>query len=285
MLSRILIILTIFTTATARANVCEQVPDLLEDIITRGEIRVGWVSAKPFQYKDENGKLTGAFVNAGNMLADRFLNVKITWVEARWDTFIAGLQSGKFDIVISNVARRPSRALSVWFTKPIALGSQALLVRKDYNAQNITDIDKPENIIVVRMGSAAHITYTSNRNDYFKNAIIKSTVPPVSPEQEVASGRAVAMGAPLSELTQIVRANPDWAQILKIPNTTPTTGMGFVVPQCQYNLLHFMNLFVDTLIETKFIMKQAEQFPDIVVDEYVAPTITHGDLLEQGSQK
>jgi cystine transport system substrate-binding protein len=113
MSARIIILLTFFITATARANVCDQAPDLLEEIIKRGEIRVGWISAKPFQYIDENGNLTGAFINAGNMLANRLLIVKITWVEARWDTFIAGLQSGKFDIVISNVARRPSRALSV----------------------------------------------------------------------------------------------------------------------------------------------------------------------------
>jgi ABC-type amino acid transport substrate-binding protein len=278
MSARIIILLTFFITATARANVCDQAPDLLEEIIKRGEIRVGWISAKPFQYIDENGNLTGAFINAGNMLANRLLIVKITWVEARWDTFIAGLQSGKFDIVISNVARRPSRALSVWFTKPIALGVQALLLRKDTVAQDIADLDRPENTIVVRMGSAAHIIYTDNRDDYFKSATIKPIVPPISAEQEVASGRAVAMGAPLSELTQIARANPDWAQILKIPSTTPTTGIGFVVPHCHYNLLHCMNIFVDTLIESRFITSQVEEFPDLVLDEYVAPTTLIGDL-------
>ena len=260
------------------AETCNQTSDLLNDILERKEIKVGWISAKPFQFRDKNGKLTGGFVKAGNMLAADFLDVKITWIEARWDTFIAGLQSGKFDVVISNVARHPNRATSVWFTKPIALGSQALLVRKDGEAQQLADIDKSNNTIVVRMGSAAHITYTENSRNFFENVLIKPIVPPVSPEQEVAGGRAVAMGAPLSELTQIVSANSDWAKIIKLSNVRSNGGIGFVVPQCQHNLLHFMNTFVDTLIETGFMIKQVEFFPDLMTEEYVAPTTLIGDL-------
>lgn len=190
-------------TSCVNAETCSQSSDLLNDILERKEIKVGWVGAKPFQYRDENGKLTGAFVNAGNMLAADFLDVKITRIEARWDTFISGLQSGKFDVVISNVARRPNRATSVWFTKPIAIGFQALLVRKDRGPLQLLDIDQPNNTIVVRMGSAAHITYTENSSNFFKNATIKPIIPPVSPEQEVASGRAFAMGAPYPNLRKL----------------------------------------------------------------------------------
>jgi len=268
-------------TSCVNAETCSQYDDLLNDILERKEIKVGWVSAKPFQYRDEYGKLTGAFVNAGNMLAADLLDVKITWIEARWDTFIAGLQSGKFDVVISNVARRPNRATSVWFTKPIAIGSQALLVRKSSGPLQLSDIDTPDNTIVVRMGSAAHITYAENSSNFFKKVAIKPIVPPVSPEQEVASGHAIAMGAPLSELAQIVRANSDWAKILTLPNLPSSGGIGFVVPQCQHNLLHFMNLFVDTLIETSFMLEQVEHFPDLVAEEYVAPTTLIGDLFKR----
>ena len=278
MLIKIFIFLSVIMNASAYADSCGNAPDILEEILDRKEIRVGWISAKPFQYRNENGELKGAFINAGNMLASQLLNVKITWVEARWDTFIAGLQSGKFDVVISNVARRPNRALSIWFTKPVAHGYQAFLVRKDAHVKSMTDIDRPENNIVVRMGSAAHITYTSNNETYFKHATIKPIVPPVSPEQEVASGRSIAMGAPLSELIQIAKANSDWAEILNLSNGLPTGSIGFVVPQCQHNLLHFMNLFVDTLIETRYMDKQAKLFPDIVPEQYIAPTKLLGDL-------
>jgi polar amino acid transport system substrate-binding protein len=263
---------------TANAANCSNAPDMLEEILKRGKIRIGWINSKPFQFRNERGQLEGAFINAGNMLGEELLKVEVEWVEAKWDTFIAGLQSGKFDIVISNVARRPNRASSVWFTKPVVIGSQTFLVRKDANIKQLSDIDKPGTNIVVRLGSAAHITYTENDKEFFSNATIKSVAPPALPEQEVASGRAVAMGAGSVETMQIARANPDWAEVVVLPESPRSVGAGFVMQQCQHNLLHYMNTFIDTIIETNFMAKQAELYPDFVLDSVVAPTRLIGDL-------
>lgn len=271
-------ILSLFMASTTFAANCSNAPDMLEEILQRGKIRIGWINSKPFQYRNERGELEGAFVNAGNMLGEELLKVEVEWVEAKWDTFIAGLQSGKYDIVISNVARRPNRAVSAWFTKPIVIGSQTFLVRKDRNIKNLADIDKEGNNIIVRLGSAAHITYTENDPEFFKHATIRSLAPPALPEQEVASGRAIAMGAGSVETQQIARANSDWAEVVVLPESPRSVGAGFVMPQCQHNLLHYMNTFVDTLIETQFMTKQAELYPDIVLDSIVAPTTLIGDL-------
>lgn len=214
------------------------------------------------------------------MLGEELLKVEVEWVEAKWDTFMAGLQAGKFDVVISNVARRPNRAVSAWFTKPVIIGSQTFLVRKDRNIKQLSDIDKPGNIIAVRLGSAAHITYSENDKDFFKNARIRALAPPGLPEQEVASGRAIAMGAGSIETQQIARANSQWAEVVVLPQSPRSVGAGFVMPQCQHNLLHYMNTFVDTIIETQFMTKQAELYPDIVLDAIVAPTQLMGDLSQ-----
>ncbi|MEZ5758540.1 MAG: transporter substrate-binding domain-containing protein [Emcibacteraceae bacterium] len=277
-LTALIVILSISSFATAQAASCGNAPDLLEEIMKRGKIRIGWINSKPFQYRNEKGELEGAFVNAGNMLGQELLKVEVEWVEAKWDTFIAGLQSGKYDVVISNVARRPNRAVSVWFTKPVVIGSQTFLVRKDKNIKKLADLDKPGATVVVRLGSAAHITYTENEKDFFKNARIKSVAPPALPEQEVASGRAIAMGAGSIETQQIARANPDWAEVVVLPESPRSVGAGFVVPQCQHNLLHVMDTFADTLIETQFLVKQAEIYPDLVAGSIVAPTRLIGDL-------
>lgn len=272
------IIFCLVFSGSANAANCSNASDALEDILKRGKIRIGWINSKPFQYRNERGELEGVFVNAGNMLGEELLNVEVEWVEAKWDTFIAGLQSGKFDIVISNVARRPNRASSVWFTKPVVIGSQTFLVRKDANIKQLSDIDKSGNNIVVRLGSAAHITYTENDKEFFTNATIKSVAPPAIPEQDVASGRAIAMGAGSIETQQIARANPDWAEVIVLPESPRSVGAGFVMQQCQHNLLHFMNTFVDTIIETNFMAKQAELYPDFVLDAVVAPTRLIGDI-------
>lgn len=265
------------TTAPLHAANCSDAPDLLEEIQKSGKIRIGWISSKPYQYLNADGELEGVLVNAANMLTDELLGVEAEWVEAKWDTFIAGMQADKYDIVISNIARRPNRAASVWFTKPWIIGAQSFLVRKDANIRSLADIDKAGETIVLRLGSAAHITYTENSPDFFQNANLKSLAAPALPEQEVASGRAIAWGAGMTETQQIARANPDWAESIVLPETPRSVGAGFVVPQCQHNLLHYMNIFVDTLIETQFMVKQAELFPDLALDAVVAPTRLNGD--------
>ncbi len=260
-----------------RAANCADAPDMLEEIQKRGTIRIGWINSKPYQFRNENGELEGVLVNAATMLSDELLGVEAEWVEAKWDTFIAGMQSDKYDIVISNVARRPNRAVSVWFTKPWIIGYQSFLVRKDADVSTLSDLDQEGQTVVVRLGSAAHITYTENNPDFFQHAELKSLAPPALPEQEVASGRAIAWGAGMTETQQVARANPDWAKAIVLPETPRSVGAGFVIPQCQHNLLHYMNIFVDTLIETQFMVKQAELYPDLVLGAVVQPTQLMGD--------
>jgi cystine transport system substrate-binding protein len=263
-------------TSAFAAN-CSTAPDLLEEIQKRGKIRIGWINSKPYQFKNEKGELEGVLVNAGKMLSEELLKVEAEWVESGWDTFIAGLQSDKFDVVLSNVARRPNRAASAWFTKPWIIGYQSFLVRKDKQIRSLADIDKDGNTVVVRLGSAAHITYTENTPDFFRSAELKSLGATGLPEQEVASGRAVAWGAGMTETQQVARANADWAEAIVLPETPRSVGAGFVLPQCQHNLLHYMDIFVDTLIETQFMKKQAELYPDLVWGAVVAPTRLIGD--------
>lgn len=262
----------------ALAANCSNAPDLLEEIQKRGTIRIGYVQSKPYQFKNDQGELEGVVVNAAKMLTDELLKVEAEWIEAGWDTMIAGLQADRYDIILSNTARRPNRAVSVWFTKPWIIGAQTFLVRGDSDVRTLADLDKPGNVVVVRLGSAAHITYTENNPDFFQHAEIKSLAPPALPEQEVASGRAIAWGAGMTETQQVARANTDWADSITLPETPRSVGAGFIVPQCQFNLLHYMDVFVDTLIESQFFIKQAELYPDLVVDAIVAPTSTMGDL-------
>ena len=77
------------------------------------------------------------------------------------------------------------------------------------------------------------------------------------------------------------RANPDWARSIVLPETPRSVGAGFIAAQCQFNLLHYMNIFVDDLIETLFFIKQAELYPDLVRNAIVVPTKLMGDLANE----
>lgn len=52
----------------------------------------------PFSYHDDNDNLVGYDVEVSEALAKE-LGVKVKFVEVKWDSLIAGLDSDKYDLV------------------------------------------------------------------------------------------------------------------------------------------------------------------------------------------
>jgi len=272
------------TGIAAAAQCTADTPDLLDQIKQRGELRVGYVNSKPYVYKNlQTGELEGVVVEAAKMLTERYMKVKLTWVEAKWDTMIAGLQAQKYDVIMVNTGRGQERAEAVWFTEPWIMGQQAFLVRKQDHIHTLADLDKPGNTIVVLAGERAHAVYTKESPHFFQHATIKPVVPPAMPEQDVATGRAIAYGAGNIDVYAIAQANPDWSEMLILPEAPRANGAGFIVPQCQANLLQYMNVYLDTLIEGKFLYQWALQY-GLPTDSIVAPRPTYGDLAAMAAR-
>lgn len=57
----------------------------------------------PFSYHDDNDNLVGYDVEVSEALAKE-LGVKVKFVEVKWDSLIAGLDSDKYDLVTNQVA-------------------------------------------------------------------------------------------------------------------------------------------------------------------------------------
>ena len=78
--TKIIMILSVLISFIINAPVfaanCSTAPDMLEEILKRGKIRIGWINSKPFQYRNIRGELEGALVNAGNMLGEELLKVE-----------------------------------------------------------------------------------------------------------------------------------------------------------------------------------------------------------------
>ena len=55
----------------------------------------------PFSYHDDNDNLVGYDVEVSEALAK---GVKVKFVEVKWDSLIAGLDSDKYDLVTNQVA-------------------------------------------------------------------------------------------------------------------------------------------------------------------------------------
>src|SRR3546814_14015543 len=64
------------------------------------------------------------------MLADK-LCVKVKFVKTEWSAILAGLSSGKFDVIVNQVGITPQRKKTFDFSVPYVASSPQLILRKD----------------------------------------------------------------------------------------------------------------------------------------------------------
>ena len=105
--------------------------DLLGTIRERGTLVIAtegnW---SPWTYHDENDKLIGLDVEIGTLIAEG-LGVKPDFQEAAWDSLLAGVDTGRFDIVCNGVGYTAERAEKYSFTTPYVYTHKVLVVRAD----------------------------------------------------------------------------------------------------------------------------------------------------------
>lgn len=88
-----------FTAVTATAHA----EDLLDQVKQRGTLRVGLEGTfPPFNSKAPSGELVGFDVDIAKAVAAK-LGVKPEFVTTEWSGIIAGLQAGKFDVIVNQV--------------------------------------------------------------------------------------------------------------------------------------------------------------------------------------
>lgn len=105
--------------------------DLLKTIQERRTIIVGlegdWA---PWSYVDENDELTGYDVEVAKAIADK-LGVVIQIVPGEWDGLFAGMDAGRYDMVVNGVEVTEERADKYDFSTPYAYIRTALIVKGD----------------------------------------------------------------------------------------------------------------------------------------------------------
>jgi polar amino acid transport system substrate-binding protein len=97
-----------------------------------GVLTVGMeIGYPPMEYFDTDGKTPIGFdVQLAKALAAK-LGLQFEFVDTAWDGIFAGVDTGKYDCIISSVTYTDERAAQFNFTKPYVANSQLLVVRKD----------------------------------------------------------------------------------------------------------------------------------------------------------
>lgn len=63
----------------------------------------------PFNYQDENGELVGYEVDVLNEIANRAGDIQFEYNITTWDGIFASVDSGKADMIVNNITKKPER--------------------------------------------------------------------------------------------------------------------------------------------------------------------------------
>ena len=105
--------------------------DLLSQIQANGTITVAMEGTwAPWTYHDENDNLVGYDVEVATKIAEK-LGVEPKFVEGEWDGLLAGLDAGRYDIMVNGVDITPERAEKYDFSTPYAYNRTSVITQKD----------------------------------------------------------------------------------------------------------------------------------------------------------
>ena len=110
--------------------------DLLAQIKEKGTITVAMEGTwAPWTYHDADDNLVGYDVEVAQNIAEK-LGVEVNFVEGEWDGLLAGLDDGRYDIMVNGVGVTEERAEKYNFSTPYAYNRTAVIVRGDYDEIN-----------------------------------------------------------------------------------------------------------------------------------------------------
>lgn len=214
----------------------------LDEILSRGSIKIGMYNQDPGRMflDPDTGELLGLEPDIAKAFA-RDLGVECEIVQAEWDALIPGLLADKWDIIIANMARRPSRAASVDFTLAYEnYDGTCFAVRSDEN--NITSWDDFKDGIKVGTGrgNSAEAYTVMNYPDV-------EIVPFASPQfamQALLAGQLDAVVEDYTGMVGYIEKFGDQIKLCETENLVNTVQTGFAVKPGNFRLWLWANIFL-----------------------------------------
>ena len=113
---------------------CSKKTEKGEFTVQKGKLTIGMeIGYPPFEYYAEDGKTPVGFdVELGTEIAKR-LDLDAEFIDTAWDGIFAGLNTERYDVVISAATITPERVENFLFSNPYIGNGQAIIVRKDSN--------------------------------------------------------------------------------------------------------------------------------------------------------
>ena len=162
----------------------------LNKILDKGVLKVGLEPGyMPFEMKDRKGRIIGYDVDIAKAMT-KAMGVKLEIVPTAFDGIIAGLLTGKFDIIIAGMTITQQRNLKINFSDPYLVVGQTVLLNKEFEQKikSAKDLDDKKYVITAKLGQTGEIV----AKKFFKNAKINTFDTEAEAVAEVLNGKATA---------------------------------------------------------------------------------------------
>ena len=188
---------------------------LLSKILSQRKVRVGYTVLAPWATKDPNtGVLQGWYVELARTIF-RPVHVEVEFIESTWANFVAGIQTGRYDLSIVPSYPTIQRATALDFTNPISDLANSALVRSDAPFKSVFDLNVPAIRLVAIEGEQSAEFIRSNLQRANLRTLSTGDFPLLY--SEVLAGRADAAFGYVDSIKNFVAANPGVRNIAPEP--------------------------------------------------------------------
>ena len=197
----VLLAMTLMMTAVLATGSAESA-DLLAQILERGYITIAtegdWA---PYTYHDESNQLEGYDVEIGQAIADA-LGVEARFQETDWDSILAGVEGGRFDIACNGVSYTEERAEKYNFSTPYLYTPSVLAVRNDNE-----DIKSVDDLQGKKTANTISSIYADIAAGYGAEVVGVNTL--ADTIQQVIQGRVDATLNAAASINDYMKEHPD----------------------------------------------------------------------------
>jgi len=219
-----------------------QAPGLLQQIISRGTIRIAVLpSLPPYSRVLPTGEPEGYDIDIAKKLAEA-LKVKPEFVVTDIPGRVTSLQTHKVDVTIADFTRNVERSMTIAFTDPYLVTTMRLLVPDGAKWKAITDMGDGSGVkIAISRGGTAERAVPAN--------LPKATLTRFNTQADemsaLLSGQVDAMAEDDFYNTQAIKDRP--GKLRQLDGSLARAEIAIGLPAGDQDLLRVLNLFVEQM--------------------------------------
>jgi polar amino acid transport system substrate-binding protein len=128
----------------------------LQQVLSRGNLRVGLTLAEPWAMRTEEGEFEGFEIDVARKLAAD-MGVSINFLRYDNDEIIRALEAGEIDLIAAGLTVTPERALHVNFSNPYATGGIGIASNLETTSEveTLEQLNAPEYTVATVSDSVA----------------------------------------------------------------------------------------------------------------------------------